>query len=689
MRYAIIALITMATLLTTLPACSGQAETPDPTSAAIASQIAQVPEPTPRPTSPPPTRPKRIENIATLATEAAQKQSPPTIAVEPPTQAPAPTSGQKPASQPTVQPSSITQPAAATTPQPAEPAQVPPRPQFTDEVLLQEIYENVDLDRLALPDDYQIPPDYSSIDPHWRPIDQTEYEVPYYDVYQHPYLHVFPTLEYFVKKNADSKRFKDNFKYEYRDIDHDTGVTRTDATMNPPTGISHFLHYPWFEPFWPHLNPAPSEFNKIVAHNYNRMGFHFGNNSTRGVLADTVSKLMEEAAKPGIRSQAIYHPWAVPREHQSSDLGEYLRTPFQMGFRSWLQDKAPQTHVLPVTRWEIIHPELPIVQVTSYSTTMLPLTETPPPVSQMTPEQILERLNRTPKVKEILEPVKFIVSSAGRYVEKDKPEAFADLSYSGKEDRFDQIRDVYKEHKSELHPTLAHLPDNLRRWLLNLADLDMDELVSVPYTTTHYGVSFVISFQNRWESFTDPNRWLLRFHDDLSSKNYTYFQARVGAINDETNQLYPYYWHTTDYMQHRIIGPVVLNVYDSEVLEPGVYSMTPRINHWPAPGYIVKDDRQLFKPGIIYREGFKRQNRPLIFETFDYTKEQIEMLLKEPEKLGELDYDGRTRTFGRLRIYPSYGPNPGFPLPGHVLTNPTSSPGTPWWERYNLDDNKW
>ena len=456
MRYAIIALITMATLLATLTACSGQADTPDPTSAAIATQIAQVPEPTLRPTSPPPTRPKRIENIAPLATEAAQKQIPPTIAVEPPTQAPSPTSGQPPASQP-AHPSSTTQPESPTSPQPDAPAKVPKQPQFTDEVLLQNIYKTIDLDRLALPEDYQIPPDYEHPKSDWSPINNTDYQVPYYDVFQHPYLHVFPTLEYFVKKNADSKRVKDHFEYDYRDIKK-RRLTESvvERDVNPPSGISHFLHYPWFEPFSPKTDQDWT--SKIVkATNYNTMDHHFGNNSTRGVLADTVTKLFEKAAKPGTRSQAIYHPWDVPKEHQSSDLGEYLRTPFDIGYRH-KQDEAPQTHVMPVTRWEIIHPELPIVLVTSYSTTVLPLTEEPPPVSQMTPEQILERLNRTPKVKEILEPIDEFVSGWHDRIEEEKPEAFAGLTYSEKEKRYQELFTIYKEHKYDINATIAHTP---------------------------------------------------------------------------------------------------------------------------------------------------------------------------------------------------------------------------------------
>ena len=48
-------------------------------------------------------------------------------------------------------------------------------------------------------------------------------------------------------------------------------------------------------------------------------------------------------------------------------------------------------------------------------------------------------------------------------------------------------------------------------------------------------------------------------------------------------------WHYTDYMQHKIIGPVVIQIHKSPVLEPGIYSAVPSTNHWEAPGHIATD----------------------------------------------------------------------------------------------------
>ena len=33
--------------------------------------------------------------------------------------------------------------------------------------------------------------------------------------------------------------------------------------------------------------------------------------------------------------------------------------------------------------------------------------------------------------------------------------------------------------------------------------------------------------------------------------------------------------------------------------------------------------------------------------------------------------------------------NPGWPLPGHVMTNGASGPGTETWERFQLDGHEW
>ena len=160
--------------------------------------------------------------------------------------------------------------------------------------------------------------------------------------------------------------------------------------------------------------------------------------------------------------------------------------------------------------------------------------------------------------------------------------------------------------------------------------------------TTAFAVSFVISFQNRWTSFEDPNRWLIRLEDKM----------------ERNEELFPRYWHTSDYMQHRLIGPVMVQVYEHgkqgpEVIEPGVYAVEPRVSHWEAPGPILKD----------------------------------EQILVAPLRIG-----GMTNTTGLKIVRPgpqgSY-PNPGWPLPGHVMTNPATGPGTKTWKDAGLDWHDW
>ena len=423
--------------------------------------------------------------------------------------------------------------------------------------------------------------------------------------------------------------------------------------------------------------------------------------------------MFKRAISPGVRPYPVYHPWTIPREQTTSDLGAYLRTPFNIGNRS-LSDRFTQSHVMPITKWEIIHPHLPIVRITSYSTTVLPLSEEHPPMSQMTPQQITERIARFPRSREILEPYDSLANRWLIHLDKRQaildldPKAFDGYTFHDDEKKFIEFALAYREHDKSIVAALVSIPDNTRRFILNLQTVgsrefpnptpqDLEDLLSWPHTPTHYAVSFVISFQNRWESFTEPNRWLIRFQDDLLPKSHPYIGSnnyaispRTGSINEEIHDQYPYYWHTTDYMQHKLIGPVVLNIYQSEVLEPGVYSMKPRIDHWPAPGPILKDDRQLFTTGEIWRTDFHQQNRPLITKPSRLTKEFLDRYLKNPDQFGKTDSKGRTLTWGRLpSLYSTASPNPGYPLPGHILTNPSTAPGTKIWNRYDLDDRKW
>ena len=182
---------------------------------------------------------------------------------------------------------------------------------------------------------------------------------------------------------------------------------------------------------------------------------------------------------------------------------------------------------------------------------------------------------------------------------------------------------------------------------------------------TKYSVSFVISLQNRWASFDDPNRWIIRFKEDLEV-----YRSQPWKLDPELP--YPNYWDDTDYMQHRIIGPVVLTVHewgegmgviarsDDErrkraipVLKPGNYSRVPSIAHWEAPGHILTDEQ---------KRTIKRKSLQ-VSENFEGLTLQV---------------------WADLRT-----PNAGFPLPGHVLTGPNQGPGTKAWKKYGMEGYDW
>ena len=168
--------------------------------------------------------------------------------------------------------------------------------------------------------------------------------------------------------------------------------------------------------------------------------------------------------------------------------------------------------------------------------------------------------------------------------------------------------------------------------------------------STKYSVSFVISLQNRWASFDDPNRWIIRFKEDLEV-------YRIQPWKLDPKLPYPNHWDDTDYMQHRIIGPVVLTVHGKggtmSVLKPGNYSRVPSIAQWEAPGHILTDEQ---------KRTIKRKTFPVA---------------ENPDGLA-------------LQVWPDLRtPNAGFPLPGHVLTGPKQGPGTEAWKKYGMEGYDW
>ena len=452
---------------------------------------------------------------------------------------------------------------------------VPEDPRTNDRVLLQDIYAQIDLEQFALDPDQPILQQGSRDERNL---------MPYPMIHRHPYLHLFPELEIRV-----SKQEKEDIWYtpygEYGRFGTDW-VKDISGTRN---GLIYFIYNPWFEPVFPeddkrttHLNVGPS-FSSYYE-NDGAGPYWFGNNSVRGVLAETVAELLEEAKLPSAEpAQALWFgedrkgttDLRAP-ERKKLTMEEFISTIISSedGWSCYEHHSKceimEEPHITPWVEWEILHPQLPILKITAHADQTLPLA----PAG-------LEKIPRDDVLREMRE--------------------------------FRQIADM----------------------------------------STKYSVSFVISLQNRWASFDDPNRWIIRFKDDLEV-----YRSQPWTLDPELP--YPNHWDDTDYMQHRIIGPVVLTIHEYEtedgaipVLKPGNYSRVPSIAHWEAPGHILTDE----------------QKRTIKKERFH--------VYENPDRL-------------TLKVWPDMAtPNAGFPLPGHVLTGPKQGPGTRAWKKYGMEGYDW
>ena len=469
---------------------------------------------------------------------------------------------------------------------------IPEDPRTNDRVLLQDIYDQIDLEQFALDPDQQIA---------WRNIesdrrDHLQSLMPYPMVHQHPYLHLFPELEGMTREQQEDISYppyddiSQHDKHRYQDL----SLTRN--------GLIHFIYNPWFEPVFPRnfwgKRELRDSYHIIETSSYESSGagpYWFGNNSVRGILAETVAELLDEAKLPSAEpaqevwfgkdekgKTALYvledRKWTMEEfisttiSHDERKVGEWCRP----AGGSYLKHVAEcgiirNLHITPQVEWEILHPQLPIVKITAHARQTLPLA----PAG-------MEKFSQDDFLKESKE--------AGQ--------------------RYDM--------------------------------------------QTSYSVSFVMSLQNRWASFDDPNRWIIRFKDDLEL-----YLSPPWKLDPELP--YPNYWDDTDYMQHRIIGPVVLTIHEYwsddaiPTLKPGTYSRVPRTAHWEAPGHIRTDEQMI----TIRRENLA---------------------------------SGRTENpkGPALRIWPDLEAlNAGFPLPGHVLTGPDQGPGTETWRKHGMEGHDW
>ena len=161
------------------------------------------------------------------------------------------------------------------------------------------------------------------------------------------------------------------------------------------------------------------------------------------------------------------------------------------------------------------------------------------------------------------------------------------------------------------------------------------------------------SFRVRDRQFT-YNRLMVRFQDDFRNKVINNIGPTVQQKELHRDHS-PNYWHPEDYMQHRLIGPVVLQVYESEVLQPGIYNAIPKVTQWKAPEFIMSD--AFLEDTDAW---FTAKSKETV-ATEDGVRAQIAAAMLEE---GWWDKHGHQLVFG------TYRPSPiNYPLPGHILVS--------------------
>ena len=630
--------ITLALILAAA-ACGGEgpgAGSPDGNTPPRGEARAAAPTKSPEPM---PTRPTRLDHLLLTPTAAPE-----------PTTTPRGKTGVKP---------EASGPAGAMSPQgnPKISDLVPDSPRTNDQVLLQDIYARIDLGQFAL--DPNEPITWNEpISRTGSPIKHTGWlpsQMPHPMVHQHPYLHIFPDLEKIAALQLEENKTGDIEYYPSWDIrggsnwqygDYGPDVKKFQDLSAGKDRLTYFIYNPWYEAVFADNASRYAHAGTLKdIGQYNRNGtgpYWFGNNSTRGVLAETVADLLEEAKSPtAIPAQMTWlgrkgNPsYFVHKQVSDWTIEEYISTTIRAGepidARGNRDSRGSRDdiefHGSPKVEWEILHPQLPILKITAHASQTLPLAPSEPPRTlERIPSDEYERYESYKK-KQLL--------SLHGMTEEEKEASYLELRNRSNMSRWRDGRDA----------------------------------------PTRYSVSFVMSVQHRWDSFQDPNRWIIRFRESMGLHWPPYFlyheESRMSkAMELEANLAgkdlpYPNYWHHTDFMQHRIIGPVVLTIHEygsgrsgditTTILRPGTYSRVPRITHWEAPGHILTEEQVL-------------KTKRKVIAPFG---------VENPEEL-EAQFWPSLRT-----------PNAGFPLPGHVMAGPEQGPGTEAWRKYGMEGYDW
>ena len=574
--------ITLALILAAA-GCGGEgpaAGSPDGNTPPRGEARAAAPTRTPEPM---PTRPTRLDHL--LLTPTAAPEATPTPRGE---------TGVKPKDDGS---------AAATIPQgnSAIADLVPDSPRTNDQVLLQDIYARIDLGQFALDPNEPI----AWAESPRRRIGWLPSLMPHPMVHRHPYLHIFPDLEKIAALQLEENKTGDIEYYPTWNF-HSGGSAFQDLSAGKDR-LTYFIYNPWYEAVFD--NNTLRYADTGTSHTLREIGYYkrdgtgpywFGNNSTRGVLAETVAGLLEEAKSPSAIPAKM--TWLegkgssgdlVLKQVSDWTIEEYISTTIRAGepidaeerdYRGSRDDI--ESHGNPKVEWEILHPQLPILKITAHASQALPMAPSEPP-------RTLDRIPSN-KYEDYESYKKTNRRTLRRMTEEEKEASYLERINQGNMSRWRDGRDA----------------------------------------PTKYSISFVMSVQHRWDSFQDPNRWIIRFRESMGlhwppyhlyQEESDFSKALVKENLARKDLPYPNYWHHTDFMQHRIIGPVVVTVHEygsgrsgditTSVLRPGTYSRVPRITQWEAPGHILTEEQVL-----------KTKRKRIAGTAFNYTNDNPEEL---------------------------------------------------------------
>ena len=141
-----------------------------------------------------------------------------------------------------------------------------------------------------------------------------------------------------------------------------------------------------------------------------------------------------------------------------------------------------------------------------------------------------------------------------------------------------------------IHPELPILQVNSKAYIRLPYSLDPENQGASRLPTVTIALVFNLALQRRWDTFDDPRRDINQYAAAYLDYPSPYSNRRGlerGELDPALDALYPNYWHTTDYMQHSILGPVAVIIQAKDanaqaIVKPGTYWVNLPRTEWAA-----------------------------------------------------------------------------------------------------------